>query len=493
MTVYILGGDIKEDIMAEGGYCSSELEVDTSEIQGVQESLEDMAGTCTGAEQLNGSDEESMQKFLQKSQCERLYELRNLQHGAKPVTSQGHKDSINKFFEKKQSAQEQAASHGKENVPINEDNVEEHRPETIVVEIQGLVEQQRVSTSLGTNFRRHLENIIRGSISAVARNHTPRPSSSRQPSSSPSPAPSPREEATPQPVPAPPVVPVTSPLVTAASTIDRSRSNTVSSNNSLSQHSGTPSDSEDTPQEPEVRAPVPQFYDRILGYDWEDRHHEDMVQEISELVHSRIVSSTLEGDFRTRLEISMQERLANSGFDGARVQEFVQNINQSQAIERNDFSDLGIHINTPADNFDNISVTSVSAHAVPYTQSTRYMSREIQSLKAQLMEMKNMMKLSFDLQMDIQRSIRQEVAAAMNDVKRADGNTALPVAAKSKPVNDTHCLICLDNHSDSVLYQCGHMCVCFTCGRNLMQQGSKCPVCRAPIKDIIRAYRCNED
>lgn len=67
------------------------------------------------------------------------------------------------------------------------------------------------------------------------------------------------------------------------------------------------------------------------------------------------------------------------------------------------------------------------------------------------------------------------------------------VSTKSKPVSDTHCLICLDNHSDSVLYQCGHMCVCYPCGRYLMSRGSKCPVCRAPIKDIIRAYKSNEN
>ena len=64
---------------------------------------------------------------------------------------------------------------------------------------------------------------------------------------------------------------------------------------------------------------------------------------------------------------------------------------------------------------------------------------------------------------------------------------------RSVPVNDTHCLICLDNHSDSVLYQCGHMCVCYPCGRHLMDRGAKCPVCRAPIRDIIRAYKCNQD
>lgn len=41
------------------------------------------------------------------------------------------------------------------------------------------------------------------------------------------------------------------------------------------------------------------------------------------------------------------------------------------------------------------------------------MSREILSLKTELQELKNMMRLSFDLQLDIQRSIKQEVSAAL--------------------------------------------------------------------------------
>lgn len=48
-----------------------------------------------------------------------------------------------------------------------------------------------------------------------------------------------------------------------------------------------------------------------------------------------------------------------------------------------------------------------------FFQTNLYLSREINSLKAQLQEMKNMMKISFDLQMDIQRAIRQEVAAGI--------------------------------------------------------------------------------
>ena len=38
---------------------------------------------------------------------------------------------------------------------------------------------------------------------------------------------------------------------------------------------------------------------------------------------------------------------------------------------------------------------------------------DIEQMKNQLRDMKQMMRISFDLQMDIQRAIRQEVAAAM--------------------------------------------------------------------------------
>jgi hypothetical protein len=46
--------------------------------------------------------------------------------------------------------------------------------------------------------------------------------------------------------------------------------------------------------------------------------------------------------------------------------------------------------------------------------SSDEMHREMQEMKSQLAELKQMMRVSFDLQMDIQRSIRQEVAAALS-------------------------------------------------------------------------------
>uniref|UniRef100_K1PSJ7 Neuralized-like protein 1A n=1 Tax=Magallana gigas TaxID=29159 RepID=K1PSJ7_MAGGI len=372
-------------------------------------------------EQAEGREDKDLQlsAFLEKAKTDRMYELRQIQYGERPVTSTGHKNAIDSFFAKHLQVQEAKLESGKENVPANVEDVDEIRPETVVVEIQGLVEQQRVSSILGTAFRRRLENVIRGTLSTTE--------------------------------------------------------NVV-------------------PPPPAVHPPQMNIADisSIPLHVVEEMQREEFVQEISELVHRQLVTSTLQGNFRTTLELTMRDRLNGSDTDGQRVQEFVRSIQPTQPIIRNDFSHIGLPPQQPgADNWDNISVTSVSAHAVPFTQSNLYLSREMASLKAQVEEMKSMLKVSFDLQLDIQRAIRQEVAAAMSE--KSDGTRETATSRQSRPVNDSHCLICLDKFSDSVLYQCGHMCVCYGCGRQLMSRNSNCPVCRAPIKDIIRTYRCNFD
>ena len=131
-----------------------------------------------------------------------MQELQQIQNENRPVTGSQHGQQINQFFSKnlevRQNAHAAQAS-GKENVPINSPNVEEHRPEAVVVEIQGLSQQQRVSNVLQTAaFRRHLENIIRGSISSVSRTRSPAPSSiSQSPASSHQPSPSPAQRLSP--------------------------------------------------------------------------------------------------------------------------------------------------------------------------------------------------------------------------------------------------------------------------------------------------------
>uniref|UniRef100_A0A8C6SXV6 E3 ubiquitin-protein ligase NEURL1 n=1 Tax=Neogobius melanostomus TaxID=47308 RepID=A0A8C6SXV6_9GOBI len=52
------------------------------------------------------------------------------------------------------------------------------------------------------------------------------------------------------------------------------------------------------------------------------------------------------------------------------------------------------------------------------------------------------------------------------------------------------CSICYENMVDTVIYACGHMCLCYTCGIKLKKMSNACcPICRRQIKDIIKTYR----
>ncbi|XP_058497282.1 E3 ubiquitin-protein ligase NEURL1 isoform X4 [Solea solea] len=52
------------------------------------------------------------------------------------------------------------------------------------------------------------------------------------------------------------------------------------------------------------------------------------------------------------------------------------------------------------------------------------------------------------------------------------------------------CSICYENTVDTVIYACGHMCLCYTCGLKLKKMSNACcPICRRQIKDIIKTYR----
>lgn len=431
------------------------------------------------------AEDMALQRFLQQQRSDLMYELRRIEHGERPVTGQNHREQIASFIAKHVPEPEGATS-GK-NVPANVDAVEEHRPEAVVVEVQGVVEQRRVSSMLqSSNFRRHLENIIRGSLTSASQSASAAASTATA-----------RTRAFSSPRPATPEVAAvnvnraqSSPQESVASRVEDVAA--VPAVQPRPRESGSPPTSQSQPRAHAEPAPAreEQNTERNLWDSISEVQHEEMVYEISDLLHRRLVSSALASEFRTIMELHVQEHLSRTETDGEAVADYIRNIPQSQAHIPNDFRHMGIAPGPSDDNSDNISITGISATAVPYTQTNRHLSREMQSLKAQMEEMKNMLRLSFDLQMDIQRAIRQEVAAAIASAT-AQGATAAP-EVRSTPVNDTHCLICLDNYSDSVLYQCGHMCVCFTCGKNLMTRGNgKCPVCRAPIKDVIRAYKTN--
>ena len=55
----------------------------------------------------------------------------------------------------------------------------------------------------------------------------------------------------------------------------------------------------------------------------------------------------------------------------------------------------------------------------------------------------------------------------------------------------SECTVCFEKAIDSAIYDCGHSCLCYDCAvacKN--KEPALCPICRAPIRDVMRIYRC---
>ncbi|ETI49998.1 hypothetical protein F443_06348 [Phytophthora nicotianae P1569] len=48
------------------------------------------------------------------------------------------------------------------------------------------------------------------------------------------------------------------------------------------------------------------------------------------------------------------------------------------------------------------------------------------------------------------------------------------------------CIVCAENHRDSVCIPCGHVAGCYDCMRAVTQENSSCPVCRAHVDGVVR-------
>ncbi|XP_051935841.1 E3 ubiquitin-protein ligase NEURL1-like [Hippocampus zosterae] len=71
----------------------------------------------------------------------------------------------------------------------------------------------------------------------------------------------------------------------------------------------------------------------------------------------------------------------------------------------------------------------------------------------------------------------------------ASPSSPISPAPPGSPKVFDDCAICCDGAADTALYDCGHLCLCYTCALKLKQDQASCPMCRKPIRDIIKTYR----
>ncbi|CAN8247184.1 unnamed protein product [Cochlearia groenlandica] len=105
--------------------------------------------------------------------------------------------------------------------------------------------------------------------------------------------------------------------------------------------------------------------------------------------------------------------------------------------------------------------------------------------------LQTMLEACMEMQLELQRSIRQEVSAAMHRSADSSGpskDTERSYESKWEYVRKGICCICCESNIDSLLYRCGHMNTCEKCAKKLVEAGGKCPMCEAPVIEVVRAY-----
>ena len=196
--------------------------------------------------------------------------------------------------------------------------------------------------------------------------------------------------------------------------------------------------------------------------------------EVDEISHLQAVTSILDGAFRNALESHFETRAATLGpVATARARTALAALGRLRGGGRQQSMRAGRN-----------------RRSGPGVRDDR--------LLGQISELARMVRLSFDLQLDIKRAIQMEVAAAISNaglgrqlqqeqLQQEQQSEDLETRGHS-PCRTGSCLVCLDNARDTLFYSCGHYCACSHCARELKMQKKGCPVCRAPINDVVRVF-----
>eukprot|EP00189_Rhodosorus_marinus_P009868 CAMPEP_0184742956 /NCGR_PEP_ID=MMETSP0315-20130426/5883_1 /TAXON_ID=101924 /ORGANISM="Rhodosorus marinus, Strain UTEX LB 2760" /LENGTH=341 /DNA_ID=CAMNT_0027214037 /DNA_START=153 /DNA_END=1181 /DNA_ORIENTATION=- len=208
----------------------------------------------------------------------------------------------------------------------------------------------------------------------------------------------------------------------------------------------------------------------------------------SELAEARFVTGALESEFRHQLEHITLNR------------ESLQNVYRRRQVEARNATEEEVAvgqrtIQAEVERIERDEQERESTWSVPSRGSEfwdRKLFCQLRKVEEEVAQLRNAVAAGFDIQLDIQRAIRQEVASAIHSGTGKDHGPDLVAGPSRKTLKSGRCTVCLESSIDSLLYTCGHMCTCSACGRGLLANGQKCPICRAPVRDVVRCFSVSD-
>lgn len=222
-----------------------------------------------------------------------------------------------------------------------------------------------------------------------------------------------------------------------------------------------------TPASRPADVPVNRAQSVTSGDDFIPYNREEIQHEIEALMQRGVVSQLLQSDFSDTLSHIIMSLPATAT-----------RFNNNLPLINSD---------------DSISIISASAQAIPHSQTSSGLARQVGDLKTEVNELKTMIRLLMDAQLETQRCIRQEMAPFLGSGPSASRNEVNSHANQMpfEPVRGRgNCLICMAHPADMLVYRCGHLCMCHSCSLRLQhyQERPQCPVCRGRITDMVRVF-----
>ncbi|XP_073281324.1 uncharacterized protein [Primulina huaijiensis] len=248
----------------------------------------------------------------------------------------------------------------------------------------------------------------------------------------------------------------------------------------------------------------------IEGIDGFYFHEDDNIhrKELRELFSRRRVSGLLGSDFRESLNRVLQshaQRLSHVSNDWelgnpSSSSVFIKQEPAQQIGDQNSNNDLHIgnwtHGSNQSLGTDNWEVENELRNEMANSEVVNELRNDIAMLQQRMNNMQSMLEACMDMQIEIQCFIRQDVSSISN---RSFVSTVLPSNADSTEYDFFNeesqwnlikrgiCCLCRVTKISSLLYRCGHMCLCSRCAENLVQKMGKCPICQAPVVEAVRA------